>query len=145
MKMMKKALVLISEKMCDDTKGGGQSDAVARLGTYLSVGKNSNIAMKGGSKVQFLLSKMQPTRERRWIPSAKNLLRLKCLNEGKEIEKESDTEDTILYLEWKSAFYEQQQRQVVVVVELNSCTNKSEEEKASIFVYLRVFTRWFAC
>jgi len=45
----------------------------------------------------------------------------------------------------RSAFYEQQQRQVVVVVELNSCTNKSEEEKASIFVYLRVFTRWFVC
>tara|TARA_B110000459_G_scaffold188649_1_gene222019 strand:- start:2739 stop:3275 length:537 start_codon:yes stop_codon:yes gene_type:complete len=107
MKMIKKALVLISEKMCDDTKGG-ESDAVARLGAYLSEGKNSNVAMKGGSKVQFLLSKMQPTRERRWIPSAKNLLRLKCLNdEGKEIEKESDTEDTILYLEWKSAFYEQ--------------------------------------
>ena len=106
MKMIKKALVLISEKICDDNKGG-QSDAVARLGAYLSVGKNSNIVMKGGSKVQFLLSKMQPTRERRWIPSAKNLLRLKCLNEEKEIEKESDKEDTILYLEWKSAFYEQ--------------------------------------
>ena len=60
MKMIKKALVLISEKMCDDTKGG-ESDAVARLGAYLSEGKNSNVAMKGGSKVQFLLSKMQPT------------------------------------------------------------------------------------
>ena len=52
MKMIKKALVLISEKMCDDTKGG-ESDAVARLGAYLSEGKNSNVAMKGGSKVQF--------------------------------------------------------------------------------------------
>ena len=39
----------------------------------------------------------------------------------------------------KSAFYEQQQRQVVVVVELNSCTNKSEEETASIFVSARIY------
>jgi homospermidine synthase len=52
MKMIKKALVLISEKMCDDTKGG-ESDAVARLGAYLSEGKNSNVAMKGGSKFNF--------------------------------------------------------------------------------------------
>ena len=135
MKMMKKALVLISEKMCDDTKGGGQSDAVARLGTYLSVGKNSNIAMKGGSKVQFLLSKMQPTRERRWIPSAKNLLRLKCLNdEGKEIEKESDTEDTILYLEWKSAFYEQLWMEERTLREKMSSSSSSSSKSSSSFV-----------
>ncbi len=134
MKMMKKALVLISEKMCDDTKGGGQSDAVARLGTYLSVGKNSNVAMKGGSKVQFLLSKMQPTRERRWIPSAKNLLRLKCLNEEKEIEKESDKEDTILYLEWKSAFYEQLWMEERTLREKMSSSSSSSSKSSSSFV-----------
>lgn len=131
MKMIKKALVLISEKMCDDTKGG-ESDAVARLGAYLSEGKNSNVAMKGGSKVQFLLSKMQPTRERRWIPSAKNLLRLKCLNdEGKEIEKESDTEDTILYLEWKSAFYEQLWMEERTLREKMSSSSSSSSKSSS--------------
>ena len=134
MKMIKKALVLISEKMCDDTKGG-ESDAVARLGAYLSEGKNSNVAMKGGSKVQFLLSKMQPTRERRWIPSAKNLLRLKCLNdEGKEIEKESDTEDTILYLEWKSAFYEQLWMEERTLREKMSSSSSSSSKSSSSFV-----------
>jgi len=134
MKMIKKALVLISEKMCDDKKGG-QSDAVARLGAYLSVGKNSNIVMKGGSKVQFLLSKMQPTRERRWIPSAKNLLRLKCLNEEKEIEKESDNkEDTILYLEWKSAFYEQLWMEERTLREKMSSSSSSSSKSSSSFV-----------
>ena len=39
----------------------------------------------------------------------------------------------------RSAFYEQQQRQVVVVVELNSCTNKSEEEKADFCVSARIY------
>ena len=133
MKMIKKALVLISEKMCDDNKGG-QSDAVARLGVYLSVGKNSNIVMKGGSKLQFLLSKMQPTRERRWIPSAKNLLRLKCLNEEKEIEKESDKEDTILYLEWKSAFYEQLWMEERTLREKMSSSSSSSSKSSSSFV-----------
>jgi len=102
--MMKRALMVISE-----TFGGGEREeeeereAVSRLGEFVKRRHSKGVSL--GFKVSFLLDKTQETLRRR-IPSAKNLLRLKCLEEdaGETLSSEEGTK--MLFLEWQSAFYE---------------------------------------
>ena len=102
--MMKRALMVISETF----RGGEREEeeereAVSRLGEFVKRRHSKGVSL--GFKVSFLLDKTQETLRRR-IPSAKNLLRLKCLEEdaGETLSSEEGTK--MLFLEWQSAFYE---------------------------------------
>ena len=120
--MMRRALMVISETFKGEEE---EREAVSRLGEFV---KRRHSKGKLGFKVSFLLDKTQETLRRR-IPSAKNLLRLKCLEE--DAETSSSEEGTkMLFLEWQSAFYERlwmEERSKNAKRETSSSSSKSDE------------------
>ena len=100
--MMKRALMVISEtfKGGEEREEEEEREAVSRLGEFVKRRHSKGASL--GFKVSFLLDKTQETRRR--IPSAKNLLRLKCLEDAETLSSSEGTK--MLFLEWQSAFYE---------------------------------------
>jgi hypothetical protein len=129
--MMKRALMVIS-KTFGEGEEEEEREAVSRLGAF--VRRNSNgVAL--GFKVSFLLEKTTPSgggEKRRRIPSAKNLLRLKCLEDAETAEGAK-----MLFLEWQSAFYERlwmEERSKNARETLSTTSSKSDEKRSVVVV-----------
>ena len=127
--MMKRALMVIS-KTFGEGEEEEEREAVSRLGAF--VRRNSNgVAL--GFKVSFLLEKTTSSgggEKRRRIPSAKTLLRLKCLEDAEKAEGAK-----MLFLEWQSAFYERlwmDERSKNARETTSSTTSKSDEKRSVV-------------
>ena len=136
--MMRRALMVISKTFGGGGGGGGgeeeeEREAVSRLGAFV---KRRTDDAKGtvGFKVLFLLDKTTGEGEkRRRIPSAKNLLRLKCLEDA-----ETSSEGAkMLFLEWQSAFYErlwmeERSKNARETLSTTSASSASKSEERSV-------------